>query len=100
MGVGVLSGEPAYVHVLWVGVRCTAWKAVASAPRLALASQRSPVTRVPLQRGIVCGVGDGDGHALNNPLARPPGDEGHALVEPVADAVAGGREVLPAQFPV
>ena len=36
-----------------------------------------------LQRGIVCGVGDGDGHALNNPLARPPGDEGHALVEPV-----------------
>ena len=53
-----------------------------------------------LQRGIVCGVGDGDGHALNNPLARPPGDEGHALVEPVADAVAGGREVLPAQFPV
>ena len=38
VGVGVLSGEPAYVHVLWVGVRCTAWKAVASGPRLALAS--------------------------------------------------------------
>ena len=63
-------------------------------------SQLVAMAKGELQRGIVCGVGDGDGHALNNPLARPPGDEGHALVEPVADAVAGGREVLPAQFPV
>ena len=44
------------------------------------------------------GVSNSHSDALDRPRPRPVGVEGHALVEPVADAVAAGGEILPAQF--
>ena len=50
--------------------------------------------------GVVCGVDDGDGDPLGDPLARLAGDEGHVLVEPMALVVAVGREVPAAELVV